>query len=62
MYKIWECVVCGWVYDESKGDEESGLIAGTKWEDVDALWECPDCGMSKDDFEMIRMIETEDPT
>ncbi len=56
MYKIWECVVCGWVYNEQQGDEESGLAAGTKWQDVEDSWECPDCGMNKDDFEMIEVI------
>lgn len=57
MYKIWECVVCGWVYNEAKGDAESGLAPGTKWEDIDDSWECPDCGMSKEDFDMIQVLE-----
>ena len=47
------CVVCGWIYDEETGDPDSGLAPGTRWEDVPEDWVCPDCGASKDDFELI---------
>lgn len=57
--KKWECIVCGWVYDEAKGDPESGLAPGTRWEDVPDDWVCPDCGVGKDDFEMIEATEPE---
>ena len=53
--KIWECVVCGNVYDESKGWPAEGLEAGTKWEDVPSDWLCPDCGVGKDEFEMVEI-------
>jgi len=49
----WECVVCGFIYDEAKGLPEEGIAPGTAWEDVPEDWECPDCGVSKADFEMI---------
>jgi len=49
--KKYECVVCGFVYDEAEGHEESGIKPGTKWEDVPADWTCPLCGVGKDDFE-----------
>ncbi len=52
-FKIWECLVCGWVYDEAKGDPEEGIAPGTRWEDIPADWTCPECGVGKDDFEMI---------
>ncbi|MCP3907972.1 MAG: FAD-dependent oxidoreductase [Oceanicoccus sp.] len=51
----WECIVCGWVYDEAKGDPESGLAPGTQWADVPDDWLCPDCGVGKEDFEMIEV-------
>ncbi len=57
--KKWECIVCGWVYDEVKGDPESGLAPGTRWEDVPDDWTCPECGVGKDDFEMIETTESE---
>ena len=49
----WECIVCGLVYDEQKGWPEDGIAAGTLWKDVPEDWLCPDCGVGKDDFELI---------
>jgi len=51
--KKWRCLVCDYVYDESKGWPDEGIAAGTKWEDVPAGWSCPDCGASKGDFELV---------
>lgn len=53
--KKWQCVVCGLIYDESQGWPEEGILAGTRWEDVPQDWLCPDCGVSKADFEMIEI-------
>jgi rubredoxin len=50
--KVYTCLVCGWVYDEASGDPEHGIDAGTRWEDVPDSWSCPECGVSKLDFEM----------
>lgn len=54
-YKVLTCVVCGYVYNEELGDAEHGLAAGTRWEDVAENWTCPDCGVSKSDFEMTEI-------
>lgn len=51
-YKRWQCMVCGYVYDEEQGDAAHGLEPGTRWADVPTTWFCPDCGASKIDFEM----------
>ena len=51
-YKTWECVTCGYVYNEELGDEEHGLAPGTRWSDVANDWLCPDCGVGKDKFDM----------
>lgn len=53
-YKKFECVICGFVYDEEKGLPEEGIAPGTLWEDVPDDWECPECGVSKYDFEMVQ--------
>ncbi len=58
--KKWECIVCGWIYDEAKGWPEDGIAPGTRWEDVPEDWLCPDCGVGKEDFEMIEVTETAD--
>lgn len=51
-FKKWECMVCGYIYDEALGDEDHGLAPGTYWADVPDHWHCPVCGVSKDEFEM----------
>jgi rubredoxin len=51
-FKVWECTLCGFLYDEAAGWPEEGLPPGTRWADVPATWTCPDCGAGKDDFEM----------
>ena len=49
----WECIVCGLIYDEREGWPDDGIAPGTKWADVPDDWTCPDCGVGKDDFELI---------
>lgn len=51
-FRVWQCIVCGFVYDEAKGLPEDGIAAGTRWEDIPADWACPECGVAKADFEM----------
>jgi rubredoxin len=51
-YRTWMCVVCGFIYDEAAGLPEEGIAPGTRWEDIPDTWTCPDCGVTKDDFEM----------
>jgi len=46
-------MICGYVYDETQGDPDSGIAAGTKWEDIPEDWVCPICGAGKDQFEEI---------
>ncbi|RKG35918.1 rubredoxin [Acinetobacter rongchengensis] len=53
--KRYQCIVCGWIYDESVGMPEEGFAAGTAWQDIPENWSCPDCGVSKADFEMIEI-------
>ena len=49
---VYVCVVCGYVYDEAEGDPAHGIAPGTCWDDIPDTWVCPDCGVSKADFEM----------
>jgi len=53
--KSYMCVVCGFVYDEEKGMPDEGITPGTKWADVPETWKCPECGASKEEFEMIEI-------
>jgi rubredoxin-NAD+ reductase len=45
------CKVCGLIYDERLGDVDSGLAAGTRFDDIPDDWACPICGVGKADFE-----------
>jgi rubredoxin len=54
--KKYECVICGFVYDEAIGLPEEGIAAGTCWEDIPDDWECPECGVRKADFDMVEMV------
>ena len=51
--KKWQCIVCGWIYDEALGDPDNGIAPGTKFEDLPADFVCPLCGVGKDEFEEI---------
>ena len=48
----WECP-CGYIYDPEEGDFESGVQAGTAFEDLPADWVCPKCGAEKEFFEKL---------
>ncbi len=52
-YQKWECVICGYIYDEAEGLPELGIPPGTRWEDVPEDFECPDCGIGKMDFDLL---------
>ena len=44
------CDVCGWVYDPQVGVPEAGIAPGTPWEELPEDFECPMCGVGKDQF------------
>lgn len=49
----YECLVCGYIYDEAEGDDVGGIAPGTIWEDLPEDWLCPVCGVGKDQFEKL---------
>ncbi|MFH1578106.1 MAG: rubredoxin [Candidatus Omnitrophota bacterium] len=49
----YKCTVCGYIYDPEKGDSDSGILAGTPFENLPDDWVCPVCGASKDKFEKV---------
>ena len=55
VMKTYMCVVCGFVYDEEQGLPDQNVAPGTRWEDVPDTWTCPDCGASKEEFELIEI-------
>ena len=52
-FRKYECVICGFIYDEAEGLPDDGYPPGTRFEDLPEEWECPDCGISKSDFDLL---------
>lgn len=53
--KKWQCLVCEFMYDEALGLPDEGIPPGTRWQDIPDDWSCPDCGVGKEDFEMVEV-------
>ena len=51
--KKYICIPCGYIYDPEVGDPDSGLTAGTAFEDIPDDWQCPICLLGKDEFEIL---------
>jgi rubredoxin len=51
--KTYQCIICGFIYQEAAGMPDEGIAPGTRWDDIPAAWACPECGMAKSDFEMV---------
>jgi rubredoxin len=49
----WQCSVCGYIYEDEKGDPDNGIKPGTKFADLPAAWVCPVCGAPKDMFQKV---------
>jgi rubredoxin len=49
----WECQVCGYIYDPEAGDPDNDIEPGTPFEDLPENWVCPECGVEKDQFEIL---------
>lgn len=53
--RVWQCLLCAFVYDEAKGLPDEGIAPGTPWEEVPESWYCPDCSAGKADFQMTQI-------
>jgi rubredoxin len=51
--KKYQCMACGYIYDPLVGDPDSGFAPGTAFEDLPNDWQCPLCGVGKEDFEVF---------
>lgn len=51
--KRYRCRYCSHVYDEAKGDPDSGIAPGTRHEDLPDDWMCPECGAAKSDYDLM---------
>lgn len=58
-YQRWRCIICGFIYDERLGLPHEDIAPGTAWADIPEAWTCPDCGVSKADFSMVALPESD---
>jgi rubredoxin len=42
-----------YIYDPTVGDPANGIPPRTNFEDIPDTWTCPECGVLKEDFELI---------
>lgn len=61
-FRRWICDACGYIYDEAQGDPDSGLAAGTRFEDIPDDWQCPLCGLRKSDLRPLPEMPPVAPT
>jgi rubredoxin len=54
-FKTYQCGTCGFIYDEAEGLPDEGFPPGTRWADIPDDWICPDCSMTKAQFEMVEL-------
>lgn len=52
----WQCPLCAFSYDESRGLPDDDIAPGTPWEKLPQDWTCPDCGAAKADFEKLQAL------
>ena len=48
--KKYRCEACDFVYDPAEGDPDSDIDPGTDFSDLPDDWECPVCGVGKEEF------------
>jgi isopentenyl diphosphate isomerase/L-lactate dehydrogenase-like FMN-dependent dehydrogenase/rubredoxin len=50
----WLCTVCNiYIYDEEKGDTDTGILPNTRLSQLPDSWRCPVCGAAIDKFTQV---------
>jgi rubredoxin len=49
----YECPSCGYIYNPAKGESKNNTPAGTTFEELPLIWNCPVCGVDKGAFRSI---------
>jgi rubredoxin len=52
-FQKYQCLECEHIYDEAKGDPDSGIAPETRWADIPDSWNCPICGAPKSFFKLM---------
>lgn len=49
----YECLVCGYAYEPTKGDSKQEVSPGTPFAELPPSWRCPVCGAKASQFQNI---------
>lgn len=49
----YQCGLCSYRDDETRGDPLHGIPAGTPWSELPEGWCCPECGVSGGEFSEV---------
>jgi rubredoxin len=49
----YECPSCGYIYNPAKGESRRNTPAGTAFEDLPLIWNCPVCDVDRGQFRNI---------
>jgi rubredoxin len=52
---LYECLVCGYIYDPEAGDPAGGIPPGVEFSALPEDWVCPECGAGKDQFVIVQI-------
>jgi rubredoxin/uncharacterized Fe-S cluster protein YjdI len=59
---VYECSVCGYLYDPAVSDPEHGIPVGTPFDELPPDWVCPLCGASQDLFNKLEVTDSQPVT
>ncbi|HET6581684.1 MAG TPA: rubredoxin [Methanoregula sp.] len=51
---LYECLICGYIYNPEVGDPSGGIPAGEQFSELPDDWVCPECGAEKDQFVIVQ--------
>lgn len=51
---MYECIVCGYVYDPNSGDPTAGVAPGVEFDALPDDWVCPECMVGKEQFAKVQ--------
>ena len=51
--KKYRCLICGYIYDPTEGDDGQDIVKGTPFDQLPEVWKCPKCRVTKNYFEEV---------
>ncbi len=52
--ELYECTVCGYIYDPDVGDRAGGIPPGEVFSELPEDWVCPECSAGKEQFVVVQ--------